>query len=67
MARAYDMDGRRLLAVLREGGERKHGILRAIIGSEERLQAVLRRFRRSIKSKRRQGGIHYALAKPRKA
>lgn len=69
MPRPYNTLGRRILAVLGEGGPRKHGILRAIAGSEERLQAALKRLRaaRSIQAFHRQGGIHYALAKPRKA
>lgn len=69
MPRQYNTLGRRILAMLKEGGARKHNVLRAIAGSEERLQAALQRLRSagSIESFHRQGGIHYALAKPRKA
>lgn len=69
MPRQYNTLGRRILAVLAEGGPRKHAILRVIAGGEQRLQAALERLRgtRSIRSFHRQGGIHYALAKPRKA
>lgn len=69
MPRQYNTLGRRIVAMLAEGGPRKHNILRAIAGGEERLQAALARLRaaKSIHSFKRQGGVHYALAKPRKA
>jgi DNA-binding transcriptional regulator PaaX len=61
--RSYDMLGRRILAILAEGGARKHAILRAIAGSEERLQAALDRLKHAglIQTLRRRGGIHYDL------
>jgi hypothetical protein len=68
--RAYNTLGRRILALLAEGGPRKHTVLLGIAGSEERLLATVRRLIGNglIRStNHRRGGIQYALAKPRKA
>jgi hypothetical protein len=63
--RSYDMQGRRVLEILRIGGERKHAILSAIVGGEEVFKPVVARLLRagSIVQRRRQGGLHYAAAK----
>lgn len=67
MARHYNTLGRRILAVLETGGARKHNILRAIAGSEERLRPTLRRLMEagSVRQFYRQGGAHYELLKTR--
>lgn len=67
MPRQYNTLGRRILAVLAEGGPRKHSVLEGLAGSAERLKPVIDRLidSGSIVRRRRQGGIHYALVPKR--
>jgi hypothetical protein len=68
MSRTYNTLGRRILAMLAEGGPRKHTVLVGIARDEARLKSTLERLiaAGSIrKFNHRRGGLHYALAKPK--
>lgn len=64
MSRQYDMLGRKLLGVLREGGARKFAILKGLAAhwgySETAFQETVERLRASgqLVERRRQGGLH---------
>lgn len=67
--RRYNALGRRLLANLREGGERKHAIMKALAVhwgySVEVFEETVQRLKDNgqLLARRRQGGIHLEAAK----